>query len=98
MKSRSNSLLQHGTEYKEFNRHKIENPPEWIFIDEWKVDINRIVDGEGKKNSYRTSCCHTTITLSSRSLSHSNYFSLTHTYIILNYYRLGVHNKRWVEC
>ena len=49
MKSRSNSLLQYGTEYKEFNRHKIENPPGWIFIDEWKVDVNRIVDGKGKE-------------------------------------------------
>ena len=66
IKSRSSSLLQYGTEYKEFNRHKIENPPGWIFIDKWKVDVNRIVDGEGKEIA---SCCHTTITLSSQSLS-----------------------------
>ena len=49
MKSRSSSLLQHGTEYKEFNRHKIENPPGWIFSNKWKVDVNRAVDGEGKE-------------------------------------------------
>ena len=49
MKSRSSSLLQHGTECKEFNRHKIENPPGWIFSNKWKVDVNRAVDGEGKE-------------------------------------------------
>lgn len=42
-------MLQHGTEYKEkFNRHEVKNPPGWKFDGEWKVDVNRASDGEGK--------------------------------------------------
>ena len=47
-RSRSSSLLQHGTECKDFDRHEIKAPPGWNFKNNWEVDKNRAGDGEGK--------------------------------------------------
>ena len=37
-----------GKEEKEISRDQIKPPEGWIFKDEWKVDMNRAVDEEGR--------------------------------------------------
>ena len=45
-----------GKDEKEISRDQIKPPEGWIFKDEWRVDMNRAVDEEGKLGRNEINC------------------------------------------